>query len=175
MNVRAALLILVMVGAASACTLPELKLVYPPMGAQARITGEVNVRVAYGDDGVPVITAATGHPLLKEASENAIRGAVTPSSCLGQSVEATVKFALLDCYSERPWSRSERVNETAWNAFAPTASTIACGEERVVRKFPFFFRKRSAGFCRRLPAQGPVCSSFAEAASVSRIGAASVR
>lgn len=86
-----------------------------------------------------------------------------------------VTFTLLGCNADRHWSRAERVNETAWNVFAPMPYTIACGEETVVRKFPFFFLKRSVGFCRRLPNEGPVCSTSADAAEALSAAASSVR
>lgn len=175
MSVRAALVLCAMAGAACACTLPELNIQYPPLARQARISGEVAVRLAYGEDGVPVVASASGHPLLREAATEAIRSASTPASCLGQPAEFVVKFTLLACYAERHWSRAERVNEVAWAVSAPTPYMIACGVEKVARKFPFFFLTRSVDFCRRLPSDAPVCSSSAEVGEALRAGAAAVR
>ena len=175
MSVRDALGFLVLAGAACGCTLPDLHLVYPALAAQARLSGEVRSTVAYGEDGVPVILAASRYPFLRDTVTQSIRAAATPASCLGRKVEVTVTFTLLGCNADRHWSRAERVNETAWNVFAPMPYTIACGEEKIVRKFPFCFLKRPVGFCRRLSSDGPVCSTSAEATVALSSDASSVR
>ena len=175
MRVRSAIFLLLIAGAGYACTLPELNIVYPQIAPQARLSGPVRVQVAYGDEGVPLVTPLTGNPLLRDAVTQAIGASTSPTSCLGQTREVMVTFTLLGCNADRHWSRAERVNETAWNVFAPMPYTIACGEEKVERKFPFFFLKRSVGFCRRLPSDGPVCSTSAEATEALSTGAASVR
>lgn len=119
-----------------------------------------------------MVRPSTGHPLLRDAVAQAVRAAPTPASCLGQITEVTVTFTLLGCPSDRHWSRAERVNETAWNVSAPTPYTIACGEDKVAPKFPFFFLKRSVSFRRRLPTESPLCSTRAEATEAVTIGAA---
>ena len=175
MSLQVALILLLMGCTGFACTLPELNIVYPRIAPQARLSGPVRVQAAYGDEGVPLVTSLTGHPLLRDAVVQAIGASPTPASCLGQTTEVIVTFTLLGCHSDRHWSRAERVNETAWNVFAPMPYTIACGEEKVTRKFPFFFVKRSVGFCRRLSNDGPVCSNSARATEALSTAAPSVR
>lgn len=154
---KAVLAIMLIAPAAFACQIPELPLTYQPLARQARITGTVSTALAWDQNGKLTIERKQGHALLYQSIEDAVSKTTFLPDCNGTTLEITVDFGFLDCYSERTYSQVDRTSPTSWRVSGGKPYGIACGESRVRRGFPLFFLHRSVGFCRRYPSDDTPC------------------
>jgi hypothetical protein len=66
---------------------------YPPLASQARISSSVSATAIVASDGTAQ-TKITGHPILAEAAEKALRASAFLKSCGGKSVKLVFNFVL---------------------------------------------------------------------------------
>ena len=133
---------------ACACQIPDLPLTYPPLARQARIQGDVSVRVSLDDAAMPTISDEQGHALLRNEIAEKIRVALFPQECGGQTFQLSARWTLADRGSETPTVHVTRPDAHSWIVDSTVPYMIACGEERLRRKFPFSFLKIRVAFCR---------------------------
>jgi protein TonB len=69
---------------------------YPPLAKQARVSGEVRLRLVVGTDGaVKEVTVVSGHPLLIQAAIDAVRQWLyRPTVVNGVPVEVLTEVAV---------------------------------------------------------------------------------
>lgn len=66
---------------------------YPPLASQARISSSVSATAIVASDG-SAQTKITGHPVLAEAAEKALRASTFRPACVGKSVRLVFNFVL---------------------------------------------------------------------------------
>jgi TonB family protein len=66
---------------------------YPPLARLARISGTVNIAMDVGPDGSATnFTVEKGHPMLRPATEKAVRGWKFSKDAAGQRIHAAIEF-----------------------------------------------------------------------------------